>query len=373
MLLIDAETVRNILPMSEVIKTQEEAFRGLLTHDSVHRGRIDIYVPNDHEDEYYRWGTMEGASKTLGVHAIRMKSDVISWPKDEQGNWTTEEKYCVEPGTYCGLVFLFSTRNGEPLALINEGHLQHMRVAAGAAIGVKYLAREASQVVGIYGSGGMARDFLRAATCVRSIRKAKVYSPTRSNRELYAREMAQELEIEIEVVDNPREVTRGVDIVSTCTDTLVPFLEADWLEPGQHLTTLGGNNWERDVDDRVDLIMTNGESAMIPRDEELQRFEVGRGHSPGAYIAGSDEELRRLPPAHSMRRAGGRSRVWTFTDFVAGRVQGRTSDSQITLYRAGGLQGLQFTAAGYAAYARAKELGAGRVVPTEWFLQDVRD
>jgi alanine dehydrogenase len=372
MLFIDAETVRAILPISEVIRTQEEAFRGLLTHDSVHRGRIDIYVPNDNPDEYYRWGTMEGASRSLGVHAIRMKSDIISWPKDEHGNWTTEEKYCVEPGTYCGLVFLFSTRNGEPLALINEGHLQHMRVAAGAAIGLKYLAREAAEVVGMYGSGGMARDFLRAAVCVRPIRKVKIYSPTKANRELYAREMGSELEIDIEVTEDPREVSRGVDIVSTCTDTMVPFLEAGWLEAGQHLTTLGGNNWGPEVESRVDLIMSNGEGGMIPRDPEPQRFEVGRGHSPGAYIAGSENDVQRLPPPRSTGAIGRRGE-WTFTDLVAGRVAGRTDDGQITLYRAGGLQGLQFTAAGYAAYAKARELGVGREVPTEWFLQDIRD
>src|SRR5687768_3019208 len=90
MLFIDAETVRKILPMSEVISAQEEVFRGLLTHDSIHRGRIDMYVPNDNPDEYYRWGTMEGSSKTLGVHAIRMKSDVMFWPKDEKGDFTTQ-------------------------------------------------------------------------------------------------------------------------------------------------------------------------------------------------------------------------------------------------------------------------------------------
>ena len=373
MLFIDAATVREILPMSEVIRTQEEVFRGLLNRDSVYRGRIDIYVPNDNPDEYYRWGTMEGASRTLGVHAIRLKSDVISWPKDKQGNWTTEEKYSVEPGTYCGLVFLLSTRNGEPLALINEGHLQHMRVAAGAGIGVKYLARENSEVVGLYGSGGMASDFLRAAVCERPIRKVKVYSPTPANREAFAAEMRRELEIEIEVLDNPRDVTRGVDIVSACTHTLVPFLEAGWLEPGQHLTTLGGNNWEADVDDRVDMIMTNGEGGMVPKDEELQLFEVGRGHSPGAYIVGSDEEIKRLPPPRATRPAGRKSRVWTFLDLISGKTPGRTSDTDITLHRAGGLQGLQFTAAGYAAYTRAKELGVGREIPTEWFLQDVRD
>ena len=103
MLFIHNDVVQQVLTIDDTIRAQEEAFKGLLTRDSVHRTRIDIYVPAEREDGYFRWGTMEGASKTLGVHAIRMKSDIVHWPKDAQGNWT-EEKYCREPGTYCGLI-----------------------------------------------------------------------------------------------------------------------------------------------------------------------------------------------------------------------------------------------------------------------------
>lgn len=62
---------------------------------------------------------MEGACRTLGVFAIRVKSDMATWP-----GGLTEEKFCVEPGTFCGLVLVFSTRNGVPLAIINDGVLQ---------------------------------------------------------------------------------------------------------------------------------------------------------------------------------------------------------------------------------------------------------
>lgn len=374
MLFIDADTVRRLLPMDELIPALEDVFRGVLTRESVHRGRIDIYVPNDNPQEYYRWGTMEGASKKLGMHAIRMKSDVLSYPRDAAGNFTTEEKYCVEPGTYCGLVWLFSTRNGEPLAIINEGHLQHMRVAGSGAIGVKYLARANAETIGMYGSGGMARDLLRAALCVRPIRKVKVYSPTKAHREAYAREMSREMEIEIEVMDNPRDVARGVDIIATCTDNFVPFLEMDWIEPGQHLTTTGGNNWVEDVYHRADIVMSQDLPSPKPADGGgEQRFEVGRGFSPGAYIAGSDEEVERLPPAGLRAQRGEGVRVWNWLDLVAGNVPGRTEDSQITIFHAGGVKGLDLLAGGYLVYTKAKELGLGREVPTEWFVQDVRD
>lgn len=133
-----------------------------------------------------------------------MKSDVIQWTEDKRSGLPREDKYCVEPGTYCGLIMLFSTRNGEPLAMMNDGHLQHMRVGGGAGIGVKHLSREDSTTVGMLGSGGMARTYLQAFCSVRPITRVKVYSPSRENRELYAREMEQELQLEVIPVDSAR-------------------------------------------------------------------------------------------------------------------------------------------------------------------------
>ncbi len=159
MLIINNDIVSEVLTMDDVIEAQEEAFKKIPTGGAIHRPRIDMYFPCQRDDGYFRWGTMEGAND--GYFAIRMKSDIIHWPKDDNGNWT-EEKYCREPGTYCGVILLISTENAEPLAFINDGVLQHMRVGGGAGIGVKYLARKDSHVVGMLGSGGMARTFLEA-------------------------------------------------------------------------------------------------------------------------------------------------------------------------------------------------------------------
>ena len=76
MLFIDNPTVEKVLSMDECIDAQDIAFRGLPTGASVHRPRIDVYVPTDRTDGYFRWSTMEGASKDLGIFAIRMKSDI---------------------------------------------------------------------------------------------------------------------------------------------------------------------------------------------------------------------------------------------------------------------------------------------------------
>src|ERR1700726_3231840 len=142
MLMIDNEVVKRVLTMRECIEAQERAFAGTLTGASVSRPRIDMFVPCNREDGYYRWGSVEGASD--GVLAVRLKSDIMTWPEGPDGT-RTESKYCMQPGTYCGLVLLFSTQDGEPLAIINDGHLQHMRVGASAAIGARLLARAGGQ------------------------------------------------------------------------------------------------------------------------------------------------------------------------------------------------------------------------------------
>ena len=65
----------------------------------------------------------------------------------------TQEKYCVRRGRFCGLILLNSIQNGEPLALINDGDLQHIRVGADSGIGMKYISREDAEVVGMIWPG----------------------------------------------------------------------------------------------------------------------------------------------------------------------------------------------------------------------------
>ena len=130
-------------------------------------------------------------------------------------------------GRYCGLVWLVDIQNGEPVAILNDGHLQHLRVAGDAAIGVKLLSRPLSHRVGMLGSGGMARSFVEAFTKVRPIDTVTVYSPTKENRERYAREVAEELGITVTAVDDPHEAYRNADILAACTDSAVEVLRGD--------------------------------------------------------------------------------------------------------------------------------------------------
>ncbi len=378
MLIINNDIVHDILTMKDCIAVQEEAFRQLATGEAMHRPRIDMYMPCDGDEGYFRWGSMEGANG--GFFAIRMKSDIITWPRDANGNWT-EEKYCREPGTYCGVIFLLSTRNGEPLAFINDGNLQHMRVGGGAGIGVKHLSRRDSHSVGMLGSGGMARTYLEAFCAVRDIGKCKVYSPDPDHREAYAEEMTARLGIAVTAVDDPREAVRGVDILSSCTDSMKPVYQADWIEPGMHVTNLGRREVSDQTMDCFDVVVRQGTGGLQMR--QTERFQAERGLSPAAFIGGTPEQMARIPEKNPEPGFGGDSPEFTdrgrggdkpdFADLITGKTPGRTSDDQVTFYRNVGNQGLQFSAVGGLVYTIARERGLGHEIPTDFFLQDIRD
>ena len=362
MLLINNEEVERLLDMKSCLEALEIAYGDLLKGDAVYRPRLDVWVPCERPDGYYRWGTMEGASREMGVFAIRMKSDIVHWP-----DGLTEEKYCIRPGTYCGLIMVFSVRNGEPLAIVNDGVLQHLRVGACAGLGVKYMARADAPVVGIFGSGGMARTYLMAFHEVRKIQRVKVYSPTKANREAYAKEMSEKLGLAVQAVDNPEAVVRDADIVAACTDsTHVVFDEPEWLKPGAHITCVRACEIGPRVVKRCDLSIKLGRNTVDTMDEGMVRL-----HGNVGYMAGQPDERARVPnPVVDNYRGDYFS---YFMDLRAGKVSGRTSPNQITFFINAGTQGLQFAACAGKVYQLAREKGAGRELPTEWFLQDVRD
>jgi ornithine cyclodeaminase/alanine dehydrogenase-like protein (mu-crystallin family) len=360
MLLINNQTVEQILDIKGCMEALETGYRDLIDQRAVYRGRYDLFVPNDDPKLMYRWGTMEGASRSFETFAIRMKSDMLEWPEGK-----TVEKYCVEPGTFCGFVMVFSTRNGEPLAIINDGILQHMRVGGCAGLGAKYLSREDSSTIGIYGSGGMARTYLLAFNQVRNIDQVKVFSPNKTNREAYAKEMSQKLGIKTTPVERPEDVMRGSDIVATCTDSIqVVVDDPGWVEPGMHLTCVKANEWNPEIVNNADLVIKMGRPTL---NLDVGQIRIG---GEAAVVAGNAEEVKRI--------ANPKVDIFStdfplLTDIMAGKLKGRTERKQVTFFANSGTQGLQFASTAGYVVREAKRRRLGQEIPTSWLLQDIRD
>jgi len=366
-LIINNDEVAKVLSMETTLAALEESYLQLAARTAVCRPRIDIRIPTSDPAKNYQWGTMEGGS-TSGYFAIRMKSDIIY--ETQYNGVTTQEKYCMRPGLYCGLILLTSIQNGELLAFINDGHLQHMRVAGDGGIGVKYMANPDAEVVGMLGSGGMARTHMQAFTRVRTIKKLQVYSPTKENREAFGREMAAKYNIEVEVCARPDDIYKGAHIVAALTDSAVPVIDGALLEKGAHIVNIGGSGKpDADCLKRVDVYLRFGDApAPIGRPEFGVEDEfLGWEAQPDVRKHGDGRRARRaLGAAVAGRRV-------SLADLVEGRVKGRTCADEITYSERGNLQGAQFFAVAGKVYELAKQAGLGREIPTEWFLQDIRN
>jgi ornithine cyclodeaminase/alanine dehydrogenase-like protein (mu-crystallin family) len=363
-LFINNEIVSRVLTMEDTIAALEASYRNISIGEAVCRPRIDIRIPTSDPSRKYQFGSMEGGS-TDGYFAVRMKSDIVF--ESNYKGVRTKEKYCTRPGLYCGLIFLTSVENGEPLAFINDGVLQHMRVGGDGGIGVKYMSNEDAEVVGMLGSGGMARTHMQAYTVVRDIKKLQVFSPTREHRESFAAEMRELHGIEVQVCDKPEDVYKGADIVAALTDSAVPVMDGACLEKGQHIVNIGGGGMpDKACLERVDVYFRFGNApAPVGRpefDDEYLGWEAR--HDP----AGGDDGKKKR--AHGVLLA---DRMVTLAELTSGQGKGRTSKDQITYAERGNLQGAQFYPIAGRVYELAKEQGLGNDVPTEWFLQDVRD
>jgi ornithine cyclodeaminase/alanine dehydrogenase-like protein (mu-crystallin family) len=306
---------------------------------------------------------MEGGS-TGGYFAIRIKSDVV-YDQEREGV-RTQEKYCSRPGLYCGLILLTSIENGEPLAIINDGVLQHMRVGGDGAIGVRHMARSDAEVVGMLGSGGMARSHLEAFLCVRRIRKLQVFSPTRAHREAFAAEARARHGIEAVACDAPEQAYRGAHIVAALTDSTVPVLEGRLLEPGTHIVNVGGGGAPDEASlARVDRYLRFG-NAPAP----VGRPDLALDDEHITWAARPDEAGRKRKYRHGVKLP---DKVVYLAEVLSGAKPARNSDAEITYSERGNLQGAQFYAVAARAYEAARSAGLGRELPTEWFLQDIRD
>ena len=224
-LILSNADVDKLLTMRECIDVLEEVLCRAGGGPRHHAHALGLHHPDaaTATDAVYGLKSMDGVIPKFGIGAIRINSDIVTFPK--KGNNIVREKVPAAPGNrWCGLVLLFSVDNGEPLAIMPDGVMQRMRVGAANGLGIKYLARKNAQTVGILGSGWQAGSQLMAACAVRDIKSIRCFSPNREHREAFAKQMTETLGVEVKPVDQPEEAIAGADIAMCAI-----------VEPRQHL------------------------------------------------------------------------------------------------------------------------------------------
>jgi alanine dehydrogenase len=359
-LFLDNDDVEQVITMKDTMEALEILYKEMGRGVAIAAPRSDVHSPTAAAESAegpmaHYLKSMSGASPHFGMAALRFSSDIVAWR--DLGGGIRREKLPMLPGNrWLGIVLLFSTANGELLAIMNDGVLQRFRVGGANGVSTKYLARRDAETVGLIGCGWQAGTQVMAVCEARKIKKIKVFSPTKANREKFAKETTEQVGVEIVPVGSYEEAVQDVDIILTSTNSRKPFLGKWALKQGMHISAM-----QRDEFDDEALLSCN------PLLLHTHATENNVTSSALAHFERADFKLR----DHPTDRGIDWKSLPTLPDLLAGRVAGRERDDQITGFVNNIGLGAQFAAVGKKVYDAAKARGMGREVPLEWFTQDV--
>jgi ornithine cyclodeaminase/alanine dehydrogenase-like protein (mu-crystallin family) len=353
--LLNNDEVEKALTPEISIAATEQVYRELAEGAAFNRARSQVYLPVESKNNpgfRYRFKSQEGGSPGTGVWALRITSDMAGH------SFTAGVKrrriLPVATGNrYCGLVILFDIERIEPVAIMPDGVIQKMRVAALSAVGAKYLAPAKPRVLGLFGSGWQAGAHIEYLSSLFDFEQIKVYSPNEAHRREFASAMSARLDRRVDAAASAKECVEGSDFIQAATAAWDPVFDGHWVEKGMYVASIGGadaSNKRREIDDetirRADLYIVHS--------KEVARLD----QSPDIWEA-AQKGIKAWDDIHEIQ------------DLLTGRVAGRTRADQVTLFNNNTGAGTQFAALGSAVLKRARDLGLGREIPTEWFLEDV--
>lgn len=358
-LFLTNQDVEQVLTMTECMDALEQAHKELGLGRAINGPIFRILTPRKKEEipgaidpVHHVYTSLSASILKWNAVCNRVDSDFIHYPI--VNGLRREVRLPGAPSNkFCGFVKLYSSLSCEPLAIIHDGYLQKFRVGGTEGLGTKYLAKKDAKVLGLIGSGWQASAAIQAHCLAHPFEIVKVYSPTRTNREKFARTWSETLGVDVRAVDSAEEAVRGSDVVNAVTNALDPVIKTDWIEPGMFITTVkDSNELELETLERAELVVTNRPGPMWVR-----------------YAIGGFEGF----PEHLNEHWGTSSKIdWDHMpllgEIMVGRREGRTDERQVIVLMVKG-DGIQFTAVGYRVYELAKARGLGTEVPTELYLQ----
>ncbi|MEO5989288.1 MAG: ornithine cyclodeaminase family protein [Candidatus Eisenbacteria bacterium] len=319
-LFVNAFDVNDLLPMDACVGLMRDALTTLARGDAVLPLRVIMWLP----ERSGALGVMPGylgEPRSFGLKVISVMSANHGTPYD----------------SHQGVVMLFGLVHGEPLAIMDATAITAIRTAAASAAATDVLARTDAGDLALIGSGTQARTHLAAMRTVRHLRRVRVWSRSRENAERFAREAGATHDIAIEVAENAEAAVRAADLICTTTSARQPVVQGAWITAGAHVNAVGAcfpgaRELDTEAVRRARLFTDCRESCL----NEAGDFLIPR--SEGA-----------VTDAHLLGELG---------DVLLGKVSGRVSPDDITMYESLGIA-LEDLACAHHIHRRALETGAG--------------
>lgn len=318
-LLIDEACIKNLITMDDALAAVEEVFhaQGSEAGNVTNVPRVRVPVKG-------------------GI--VRITAAVLSY----RGYYGVKISSTAVFGRDAGRMFcLYRESDGALVAIVQVFAMGALRTGAASGVATKYLANENAAVLGVLGSGRQARTQVEAVCKVRPIREVRVFSPNKAHREAFCVDFKKYNKIKCLPVDSAEAAVRGADVIVSATTSETPVVLGQWLKPGAHINAIGANYVHRRELDRDAVCAAK---FICADDTEQVRYEASDLVEP--VNAG----LLRWEQVHPLAQV------------VAGRVKGRTSREDITIFKSLGVA-IEDVALAVRVYERAVALGVGVALP----------
>jgi len=233
--------------------------------------------------------------------------------------------------SHMGLISLFDRETGAPLAVMDAAAITGIRTAGGAVLSIDPLARKDAKIATVIGGGVQAREHVRLLATLLNIEDIRVFA-----RRLDVANAIADLSPLAKATSDLEASVRESDIVCLTTSSTTPVIEDAWIRPGTHVTSVGFAPPGSEVP-----------TALIERARIC--VETRDAFSPApvgcAELAGRD-------PSSAVELG----------EVLAGAKPGRTSDTEVTLYKSMG-NAMEDMVVANLVYETALSLGVGVELP----------
>jgi len=324
MLILNADEVRQALPMDQTIAAMKDAFASLSNGTAVVPLRTRLPISQHDALSLFMPAYMRSDSgEALAVKVVSL------FPKNPARGLAYIQ----------AAVLVLESDTGRALALLEGSTLTAIRTGAGSGAAIDLLARRDSRIVAIFGTGPQGRTELEAACSTRNIETAFIYNPTLEKAKAFAEQMAgyDSIPRDIRVAKTPKEAIENADIICTATSSIKPVFEDKDVKSGTHLSAIGG---------------------YTPEMQELPVETVARAR---IFVDSRATVMDEAGDIVQAIRAGviDESNIYAeLGEIVLGTKEGRQSDNEITFFKSVGNAVQDATAAQLALKnARAMRLG----------------
>lgn len=260
---------------------------------------------------------------------------------DYTDGYIAMKQYTYVRGKLQFLVPLYEMATGHLLAMIEADYMGQLRTGAASGVATKYMAARNAKSAAIIGTGGQAKTQLEAVAAVKPLEIIHAYGRDPKRREAFCEEMSKRIGVPVHSASSASEAVKAAHIVCTATTATNPVIKGADLETGVHINAIGANHAnKRELDDEA----VASADVIVVDSIEQSRQEAG-----DLIIAFHGDES-----------------CWTgvkrLSDIVAGKVTGRTSDSEATLFKSNGIASWDLAVA-MKVYKAAREQNVGRKLP----------